>query len=179
MTNFLDLLEAFHHWRVSGDRTRLEHSQAWLETVMAFPHDETGWHQLGTRAVDWLTPLPVGWEPHWCMLSPRERTLTVEALDYLDAYRPGVVAAALPTSPTAAPESTALGDVPVHWSLSDVMDCIRREVQRRESQYPIQMQQGLLSAEQALQELGQMKAALNILTSMQERGQDTRQGTLF
>jgi hypothetical protein len=121
----------------------------------------------------------MGWEPHWRILSPRERTLTVEALDYLDARRPGAVAAALPTSPTAAPESTALGDVPVHWSLSDVMDCIRREVQRRESQYPIQMQQGLLSAERALQELGQMKAALSILTSMQERGQDARQGTLF
>jgi hypothetical protein len=59
------------------------------------------------------------------------------------------------------------------------MDCIRREVQRRETQYPIQLQQGRLSAEQALQELGQMKAALSILTSMRERGQDARQGTLF
>jgi hypothetical protein len=59
------------------------------------------------------------------------------------------------------------------------MDCIRREVQRRETQYPIQIQQGLLSAERAQQELGQMKAALHILTSMQDRGQDARQGTLF
>jgi len=59
------------------------------------------------------------------------------------------------------------------------MDCIRREVQRREAQYPIQKQQGLLSAEQALQELGQMKAAWTLLTSIQERGQNARQGTLF
>jgi hypothetical protein len=154
MTDFLDLLEAFHHWCVNGDRTRLERCQAWLETVGAFPRDETGWHQLGTGTVDWLTPLPTGWEPHWRMLSPRERTLTVDALEYLDTHRPGAVAAALPPSPTAAPESTALGDVPVHWSLNDVMDCVSREVQRRESQYPIQMQQGLLSAKQALQELG-------------------------
>jgi hypothetical protein len=50
MTNFLDLLEAFHHWCVSGDRTRLEHGQAWIETVVAMPRDETGWHQLGVRA---------------------------------------------------------------------------------------------------------------------------------
>jgi len=179
MTDFLDLLEAFHHWCVSGDRARLEHGQAWLETVVAMPRDETGWHQLGIRAVDWLTPLPTGWEPHWRILSPRERTLTVDALDYLDTHRPGAVAAALPTSPTAAPESTSLGDVPVHWSLSDVIACIRREVQWREAQYPIQVQQGRLSTEQALQELGQMKAALSILTSMRERGQDARQGTLF
>jgi hypothetical protein len=52
--------------------------------------------------------------------------------------------------------------VPVHWSLSDVIDCICREVQRRETQYPIEMQQGSLSAERAQQELGQMKAALTI-----------------
>ena len=179
MTDFLDLLEAFHHWCVSGDRTRLEHGQAWLETKLDLPRDETGWHQLGLRAVDWLTPLPIGWEPHWRILSPRERTLTVEALDYLEAQRPGAVAAALPLSPTAVPNSTPLGDVPVHWSLSDVIDCIHREVQRRETQYPIQMQQDLLSAERAQQELGQMKAALHILTSMRERGQDARQGTLF
>jgi hypothetical protein len=179
MTDFVDLLEAFHHWCVSGDRTRLEHGQSWLETVVDLPRDETGWHQLGLRAVDWLTPLPIGWEPHWRILSPRERTLTIEALDYLDGQRPGAVAAALPPSPTATPEPTPLGDVPVHWSLSDVMDCIRREVQRRDSQYPIQVQQGVLSAEQALQELGQMKAALSILTSMWERGQDARQGHLF
>ena len=179
MTDFLDLLEAFHHWCVSGDGTRFEHCQAWLETKLDLPRDETGWHQLGLRAVDWLTPLPVGWDPHWRILSPRERTLTVEALDYLDAQRPGSVAAALPPSSTDAPEPTPLGDVSAHWSLSDVIECIRREVQRRETQYPIQMQQGLLSAEQALQELGQMKAALTILTSMQNCGQDARQGTLF
>ena len=179
MTHFLDLLEALHHGCVSGDRTRLAHCQAWLETVVALPRDETGWHQLGAGPVDWLTPLPIGWEPQWRILSPRERTLTVDALEYLDAHRPGAVAAALPPSPTAAPEAPPFWDVPVHWSLSDVMDCIRREVQRRKAQYPIQMQQGLLSAEQALQELGQMKAALTILTSMQERGQDARQGTLF
>jgi hypothetical protein len=81
---------------------------------VALPRDETGWHQLGARAVDWLTPLPTGWVPYWQNLSPRERTLTVEALDYLDDHRPSAVAAALLTSPTAAPESTALGDVPVH-----------------------------------------------------------------
>jgi hypothetical protein len=74
---------------------------------------------------------------------------------------------------------TSLGDVPVRWSLSKVIDCIGREVQRRETQYPIQVQQGVLSAEQALQELGQMKAALSILTSMRERGLDARPGTLF
>jgi hypothetical protein len=179
MTHFVDLLEAFHHWCVSGDCARLEHGQLWLETQVDVPREETGWHQLGIRTVDWLTPLPVGWEPHWRILSARERTLTIEALDYLEAQRPGSVAAALPPSPTAGSEPTALGDVPVHWSLSDVMDCIRREVQRRETQYPIQLQQGRLSAEQALQELGQMKAALSILTSMRERGQDARQGTLF
>jgi hypothetical protein len=67
----------------------------------------------------------------------------------------------------------------VRWSLSKVIDCIGREVQRRETQYPIQVQQGVLSAEQALQELGQMKAALSILASMRERGLDARPGTLF
>ena len=96
-----------------------------------------------------------------------------------EAQRPGAVAAALPPSSTATPEPTPFWDVPVHWSLSDVIDCISREVQRRETQYPIQMQQSLLSAERAQQELGQMKAALQILTSMQDRGQDARQGTLF
>jgi hypothetical protein len=179
MTDFVDLLDAFHHWCVSGDRTCLEHGQAWLATALALPRDETGWHRLDARAVDWLTPLPAGWDPHWRILSPRERTLTVEALDYLEAQRPGAVAAALPLSPTAVPNLTSLGDVPVRWSLSKVIDCIGREVQRRETQYPIQVQQGVLSAEQALQELGQMKAALSILTSMRERGLDARPGTLF
>ena len=37
MTDFLDLLEAFHHGCVSGGRTRLAHCQAWLETVVALP----------------------------------------------------------------------------------------------------------------------------------------------
>jgi hypothetical protein len=60
MTDFVDLLEAFHHWCVRGDRTRLEHGQAWLATVVALPRDETGWHQLGIRAVDWLTPASHG-----------------------------------------------------------------------------------------------------------------------
>lgn len=179
MTHFLDLLEAYHHWCVSGDHTRLEHCQAWLETVVDLPQNETGWHQLGVRAVDWLTPLPLGWAPHWRILSPRERTLTVEALDDLDAQRPGAMAAALPPSRADAPEPTTLGDVPVHWRLSDVIDCLRREVQRRETQYPMQMQQGRLSAERARQELGQMKAALTILMSMPDRGPDARQGTLF
>jgi len=93
--------------------------------------------------------------------------------------RPGAVAAALPPSAPTTPKPTPLWDVPVHWSLSDVIDGIHREVQRRESQYPIQMQQGLLSAEQAQQELGQMKAALSLLTSRRERGQEARQGMLF
>jgi len=91
MTDFLDLLEALHHGCVSGDRTRLAHCQAWLETVVALPRNETGWHQLGTGPVDWLTPLPIGWEPQWRIVSPRERTLTVGALEYLDTHPPGAV----------------------------------------------------------------------------------------
>ena len=118
MTHFLDLLEAYHHWCVRGDDTRLEHCQAWLETVVDLPRNEMGWHQLGVRAVDWLTPLPLGWAPHWRLLSPCERTLTVEALDDLDAQRPGAVAAALPPSRAAAPEPTPLGDGSGHWRLS-------------------------------------------------------------
>jgi hypothetical protein len=118
MTHFLDLLEAYHHWCVRGDDTRLEHCQAWLETVVDLPRNETSWHQLGVRAVDWLTPLPPGWAPHWRILSPREQTLTVEALDDLDAQRPGAVAAALPPSRAAAPEPTPLGDGSGHWRLS-------------------------------------------------------------
>ena len=99
-----------------GDRTRLERCQAWLETVVPLPRDETGWHQLGAHPVDWLTSLPMGWAPHWRLLSPRERTLTVEALDDLDGQRPGAVAAALPPSRAAASEPTPLWDVSVHWS---------------------------------------------------------------
>ena len=119
-----------------------------------------------------------GIDLHVRILSPRERTLTVEALEYLDAHRPGTVASALPPSPTTVSRPTPLWDVSVHWSLSDVIDCIRREAHRCEAQYPILMPQGLLSAKQAQQELGQMKAALSLLTSMRERGQDARQGAL-
>jgi hypothetical protein len=106
MTPFLDLLDALHHGCVRGDRTRLEHCQAWLETIVPLPRDETGWHQLGARLVDWLTPLPLGWAPHWRLLSPRERTLTVEALDDLDGQCSGAVAAALPPARAAASEPT-------------------------------------------------------------------------
>lgn len=179
MTDFLDLVEAYHHWCVTGDCTRLEHCQEWLASAVEPPRDETGWQQLGTHAVDWLVPLPMDWEPHWRLLSPRERTLTVEALDYLEAHRPGAVGAALPLSPPLAPEPAALFEVPVHWSLGDVIDCVSREVEQRKTQYPAQVEQGQLPLEQAQQELGQMTAALSILTAMSEQGQDARQGILF
>lgn len=67
----------------------------------------------------------------------------------------------------------------MHWSLSDVIDCVSREVDRRKTRYPEQVEQGQLPLEQAQQELGQMTAALSILTAMSEQGQDARQGTLF
>lgn len=67
----------------------------------------------------------------------------------------------------------------MHWSLGDVVDCVSREVQRREADYPTEVQEGRLPVEQAQQELGQMKAALSSLTVMREQGQDARQGTLF
>ncbi len=48
MTDFLDLLEAYHYWCVNGDSSRLEGCHAWLQTMTAVPSDEMGWHQLGT-----------------------------------------------------------------------------------------------------------------------------------
>ncbi len=208
MTAFLDLLEAFHHWCVNSDLSRLQSCQGWLETMTTVPTDEMGWHQLGTGAVDWLVPFPPRWEPHWRLLSARQMTLTVEALEYLEAHRPGAIAAAMTPLPQAAvrPASVAvppshisiqapqapaqpppqptqadsiLSDVPVHWGLMDVIDCVSREVQKREATYPKLVNEGRLLPDRARQELGQMKAALQILMEMREQGQDARQRPLF
>ena len=180
MTEFLDLLEAYHHWCVKGDSTRLKDCGPWLSTLTRVPTDEAGWHCLGTDAIDWLVPLPAAWEPNWPILSPREMTLTVEALDYLETRRSGAIAAALSLAhESPSPESPWFESVPVNWSLGDVLACVEREVARREAAYPGAVGQGRLTTEQARLELGQMKAAAMILRSMQDKGQDARQGTLF
>lgn len=204
MTAFLDLLEAYHHWCVRGDRSRLEGCEAWLTTLTPVPDDEMGWHRLGTGAMDWLVPFPSDWEPHWRMLSPRQMSLTVEALEYLEGHRPGAIAAtpqapvpppqtpappsqpfvppyqaSAPSPPAPKPRSSILGDAPVAWSLTDVINCVSREVQKREATYPKLVSQGRLSLERARQEVGQMKAALEILMEMRDQGQDARQRNLF
>ena len=199
MTAFLDLLEAYHHWCVSGDCSRLESCKGWLTTLTPAPSDEMGWHRLGTEAIDWLTPFPAEWQPHWRMLSPRQMSLTVEALEYLEAHRPGAIAAAIdrpsqtlrpspqqpvplsptPTSQGRVPSPPVLSGVSTHWSLSDVISCVNREVQKREAAYPQLVQQGRLSQDRARQELGQMQAALEILMAMRDKGQDARQQALF
>ena len=180
MTDFLNLLEAYHHWCVNGGRTRLESCRAWLAHLTPVPTDDVGWHRLGTDAMEWLSPLSVGWESNWRVLSPREMTLTVEALEYLEARRPGAIAAALPQVDTAPKSSPPLlADVHQNWGLTDVLACVEREVARRQADYPRRVQQGRLSVDQARQELGQMQAAASILRSMQAKGQDARQQTLF
>ena len=187
MTTFLDLLEAYHHWCVRGDRSRLEGCEAWLTTLTTVPGDEMEWHRLGTGGLDWLVPFPPDWDATWRVLSPRQMSLTVEALEYLEAHRPGAIAAALgdsPSTPIQAPQApieppAVLSNVSVHWSLTDVINCVNREVQKREASYPQLVQRGRLSAERARQELGQMKAALEILMEMRDQGQDVRQRTLF
>lgn len=201
MAAFLDLLEAFHHWCVTGDGSRLEGCQVWLAALIPVPSNEMGWHRLGTDALDWLIPFPSGWEPHWRILSPRQMSLTVEALEYLEAHRPGAIAAAIapppqapmpppqasaspapvptPPPPPPSPSPSILSDIPVAWSLTDVINCVSREVQKRETTYPNLVRQGRLSPERARQELGQMKAALHILVEMRDQGRDVRQRTLF
>jgi len=87
MTDFLDLLEAYHHWCVNGDRSRLETCKGWLTTLTNVPNDDMGWHRLGTSALDWLVPFPSEWQSHWRLLSSRQMSLTVEALEYLDRIR--------------------------------------------------------------------------------------------
>jgi hypothetical protein len=59
------------------------------------------------------------------------------------------------------------------------MECLRQEGQWRETKPPIQLQQGLLSAEPAQPECGQMTVALRLVTSMRECGQEPRQGAWF
>lgn len=207
MTEFLDLLEAYHHWCVNSDLSRLQGCQAWLETMTAVPTDEMGWHELGTVAVDWLVPFPPRWEPHWRLLSARQMTLTVEALEYLEAHRPGAIAAAItppqapvrpasvavppshipiqsPQASVQSPQPPAqpasiLSNVPVHWGLTDVIDCVSREVQKRAATYPKLVSEGRLLPDRARQELGQMKAALQILMEMRDKGEDARQRPLF
>lgn len=44
----------------------------------------------------WDGNLPPKWDPAWRVLSRQLWTLTAEALDYLEQYRPGAVAAPLP-----------------------------------------------------------------------------------
>lgn len=187
MTAFLDLLEAFHHWCVSEDTTRLEGLHEALGALVPTPASPMDWYQLGTGALGGLTMCPGDWEPHWRILSAHERSLTVDALEYLEARRPGAIAAAI-EQPSAAPlqasappvpKPIGLSDVPVHWSLSDVINCVSREVQKRETTYPHLVQQGRLSPSRARQELGQMKAALEILLAMRDKGQDARQQSLF
>ncbi len=165
--------------------------------------------------VDWLVPFPSGWEPQWRMLLLRQMSLTVEALEYLEAHRPGAIAAAItpppqtqappslapvlsppvplssskpPAPPSPAPEPlpatfkpppSILSAVPVHWGLTDVINCVSREVQKREATYPSLVSQGRLSIDRAKQEIGQMKAALHILIEMRDKGQDARQRNLF
>lgn len=179
VTAFLDLLWAYHQWCVRDDRKPLADCASWLMRHTPVPRDDAGWRRLGVEPVHWLDPLPDGWAPHWRILSPRERTLTVEALDYLEARRPGAIAAALP--PVVAPPSpsSVLQNVPQNWSLSDVLGCIEREAARRQEAYPEAVKEGRLSAERARQELGQMKAAASILKSLQARGDDARQQRLF
>lgn len=180
MTEFLDLLEAYHHWCVSGNRTRLERCREWLAADIPVPTNEMEWHRLGTQAINWLVPLPAGWEPNWHMLSPREMTLTVDALDYLETRRPGAIAGAFSQEDAPpVPVSPLLQDVPSNWSLSDVLACVEREVARREADYPREVQQGRLPADRARQEVGQMKAAAIILKAMADKGLDSRQETLF
>ena len=66
-----------------------------IATQTTVPHDIPGWHRLGTDALDWLDALPADWEPHWRILSPRLTSLTVEALEFLEAHRPGAIVAAI------------------------------------------------------------------------------------
>lgn len=223
MTALLDLLEAYHQWCVTGDGSRLESCQEWLMLITTVPTDEMGWHLLGTGAMDWFTPFPSGWEPHWRILSARHMSLTVEALEYLETHRPGAIAAAINPPPPAPPSPPPLpkpspppapmtpplpapasrpqvsapspppvppppvpmqvpsimSDIPLAWNLTDVINCVSREVQKREATYPNLVSQGRLSPERARQELGQMRAALQILVEMREHGQDARQRTLF
>ena len=106
--------------------------------------------------------------------------LTVEALEVLEAHRPGAIAAALTQiDPSPEPALDWVQDLPLNWSLSDVLGCVEREVTRREADYRQQVDLGRLSPERARQELGQMNAAASILRSMEANGQDARQGFLF
>lgn len=84
-----------------------------------------------------------------------------------------------PLPATFKPPPSILSAVPVHWGLTDVINCVSREVQKREATYPSLVSQGRLSIDRAKQEIGQMKAALHILIEMRDKGQDARQRNLF
>ena len=183
MDNFLDLLEAFHWFCVRHDVGRLETCEMWLVPMVRTPNSAHGWRAFGTQALDWLKPQPPGWDPNWRILSAHERTLTVEALEYLEAQRPGAISAALPSAAAGpgvfAPLAAVIPNIHEDWGLDEVVKCLVRELERREAKYPGIVKAGRLSAERAGQEIGQMRAALRLAQNVLEQSRSERQRSLF
>lgn len=204
---FFDMLEGLHRWCVMGQGqtypSQLLQVQSWLnEHLPSPPETEADWlEQWRTPVSDWWPmTLPADWESAWRLLSRQEATLTVEALMYLDAHRPGVPAAmlALPVAPArstasslAMPEMPSLRDwlddeptLPdvepsARWNMQDLVMCVAREVARRERVYPQLIHQRRLSPDEAEQELSQMRSLRAYLLAKLKAGDMPQQQVLF
>ncbi len=198
-TYFFDMLEGLHRWCVMGQGqgypTPLLQVQSWLDQQLPSPPEtEADWLHLWRAPVAtwWPVALPEAWKPDWRLLSRHESTLTVEALMYLEQYRPGSAAAILP--PPAAPVqsvtpgvSQAVGMVdeppsqvaPPRWNMQDLVTCVTREVSRRERIYPQLVHQKRLSSEAAEIELSQMRSVQAYLLAKLQAGDLPQQQVLF
>ena len=122
---------------------------------------------------DWgFATLPPGWDPAWRILSRHERTLTVEALDYLEQHAPGAIAAALPEPPmvhASQADSPSLPDIREDGSLDEMIGCMEREIQRREQAFRGDAREAHLTPHDAAQEWGQMRAILHNLKAQRPK----------
>ena len=206
-TYFFDMLEGLHRWCVMGQGqtypSQLLQVQSWLnEHLPSSPETEADWLQQWRIPVAdwWPMTLPANWAPEWRLLSRQEATLTVEALMYLDAHRPGVPAAmlAMPLPPlSAAPASLPMSEAsslrdwlddepiltgvetPARWNMQDLVMCVAREVARRERVYPQLIHQRRLSPDEAELELSQMRSLRAYLLAKLKAGDMPQQQVLF
>ena len=168
MEPFVNLLNRLHRWCCSDDALP-ETPDNWFSVCgLDPPGNLDEWLRLGRTPVgEWgLATLPPDWDPAWRILSRQERTLTVEALDYLDRHAPGAIAAALPRLPVvplSQPDSPSLPDMREDWSLDEMIRCVEREIQRREQAFSLDAREAHLTSHDAAQELGQMRAVLHNL----------------
>ena len=170
MEPFVNLLNRLHRWCCSDDALPETPDDWFAVSSLEPPGDLDDWLRLGRKPVgEWgLATLPPDWDPSWRILSRQERTLTVEALDYLNQYAPGAVAAALPRSPVvplSQPDSPSLPNIREDWSLDEMIRCVEREVQRREQAFRGDGREAHLTPPDAAQELSQMRAVLHHLNA--------------